>query len=295
MNRLLITGGTGFLGEPCARAASSAFEVRAVGSRDCDLLQPSAAARLIEAVRPTHLLHLAWIATPGVFWESADNWRWLRASQELLLAFARCGGVRAVTAGTCAEYDWTAGGVLSERDTPTRPATTYGRAKLALCEWGGALGRARGISVAHARLFWMYGPREHPARLVPSVANALLRGEPALCSEGTQARDFLHAHDIADVLVRLAGGYVRGPVNVASGVPVPVREVVAHVAAATGRADLVRFGARPTSPNEPQVLVANVARLRNELNWTPRVPLARGLGETVNWWRTRCAGERKCG
>jgi nucleoside-diphosphate-sugar epimerase len=286
MNRLLVTGGTGFLGEPCARAASGmGFEVRAVGSRDCDLLQPGAAARLIETVRPTHLLHLAWIATPGVFWESADNWRWLRASQELLLAFARAGGVRAVTAGTCAEYDWTAGGTLHERNTPTRPATTYGRAKLALGAWANALGRARGISAAHARLFWMYGPREHPARLVPSVANALLRGEPALCSEGTQARDFLHAHDIADALVRLVGSDVRGPVNVASGAPVPVREVVQHVAAATGRADLVRFGARPTSPNEPPVLVADVARLRNELNWTPRVPLAGGLGETVNWWR----------
>lgn len=294
MNRLLITGGTGFLGEPCVRAALGTCEVRAVGSRDCDLLQPGAAARLIEAVRPTHLLHLAWIATPGVFWESADNWRWLRASQELLLTFARAGGVRAVTAGTCAEYDWTDGGTLHERDTPTRPATTYGRAKLALCEWANALGRARGLSVSHARLFWMYGPREHPARLVPSVAYALLRGEPALCSEGTQARDFLHAHDIADALVRLVANDARGPVNVASGEAVPVREVVAHVAAATGRADLVRFGARP-SANEPPVLVADVARLRNELNWSARVPLARGLGETVNWWRTRCAGERKCG
>lgn len=294
MNRLLVTGGTGFLGEPCALAAADSFEVRAVGSRDCDLLQPGSASRLIEAVRPTHLLHLAWIATPGAFWESADNWRWLRASQELLLAFARCGGTRAVTAGTCAEYDWSTGGKLCERDTPTRPATTYGRAKLALCAWASALGRARAISIAHARLFWMYGPREHPARLVPSVANALLRGEPPLCSEGTQARDFLHASDIADALVRLVGSDVRGPVNVASGVPVPVCEVVSHVAAATGRADLVRFGARP-SRSEPQVLVADVSRLRAELNWTPRVPLVRGLGETVNWWRTRCAGERKCG
>lgn len=294
MNRLLITGGTGFLGEPCARAASGSFEVHAVGSRDCDLLQPGAAARLIEAVRPTHLLHLAWVATPGVFWESADNWRWLRASQELLLAFARCGGTRAVTAGTCAEYDWTAGGVLHERNTPTRPTTTYGRAKLELCEWATALGLAHGLSVSHARLFWMYGPREHPARLVPSVTNALLRDEPALCSEGTQARDFLHAHDIAEALVRLVGSDACGPVNVASGEAVPVRAVVAHVAAATGRADLVRFGARP-SPNEPPVLVADVGRVRTELDWTPRVPLARGLGETVNWWRTRCAGEHKCG
>lgn len=289
MNRLLVTGGTGFLGEPCARAAHKKFEVKAVGSRDADLLQPGAATRLIEAVRPSHLLHLAWTVIPGVFWESADNRRWLRASQELLLAFVRCGGIRAVTAGTCAEYDWSMGGILSESNTPTRPTTTYGRTKLELYEWGNALGYANGVSVAHARLFWMYGPREHPVRLVPSVVNTLLRGEPALCSEGNQVRDFLHVDDIADALVRLVMSELHGAVNIASGLPIQVRDLVTCIGAETGRADLVRFGARPTPPDEPPMLVADVARLRTKLGWMPQVPLARGLGETVNWWENRRA------
>jgi nucleoside-diphosphate-sugar epimerase len=307
MTRLLITGATGFLGVPAVRAASGRFEVHAaarapsesapgVHFHAADLLTRDGAAELIETVRPTHLLHLAWIATPGAFWTDPGNYHWVEASKRLLWAFARCGGRRAVVAGTCAEYDWTAEGVCREFDTPTRPHTIYGRCKLELGRWAAEFGRARGVSVASARLFWLYGPREHPDRLVPSVARALLAGLPAPCTAGTQQRDFLHVADVADALIALTGAETTGPVNVASGEAIAVRDVVARVAEAVGRPELVRFGARPTPAGEPPLVVADVSRLRDEVGWRPRIGLADGLVETVGWWRsTGSEGARKCG
>lgn len=300
MTRLLVTGATGFLGAPTVRLARAHAEVHAAGRalreplppgvrfHRCDLLAPGAADALVAAVRPTHLIHLAWLVTPGGVWTSPDNHRWAGASRRLLLAFARHGGARAVLAGTCAEYDWSAAGVCREADTPARPHTTYGRCKLGLARWAAAFGRARGVSVAWARLFFLYGPDEHPARLVPSVARALLAGVPAPCTAGTQERDFLHADDAAAALVALARGDLVGPVNVGSGEAVAVREVVAAVAAACGRPDLIRFGARPLPALDPPRLVADVRRLR-ELGWRPRVGLADGLAGTVAWWRARAA------
>lgn len=295
MTRLLITGATGFIGEPAVRAARDHFEVHAAARgtpakpqaafHRCDVLNVKGTARLIEAVRPTHLLHLAWIATPGVYWNSPENHRWVEASKHLLLTFARCGGVRAVVAGSCAEYDWGAAGVCRERDTPTRPHTTYGRCKLELGQWAEAFGKARGVSVARARLFFLYGPREYPARLVPSVARALFAGAPAACSAGAQQRDFLHVEDAADALVALTRSDLTGPVNIGSGEAVAVRDVIAHVARACGRPELVNLGARETPANEPPLLVADVGRLRDELGWRSRTDLARGLRETANWWR----------
>ncbi len=320
MTRLLITGATGFLGVPAVRLASGHFEVhavaRAVGERRgvspvlaskeeaahgvyfhaCDLLNADDAVRLIEAVRPTHLLHLAWIATPGVYWTSPENHRWVEASKRLLRAFARCGGTRAVVAGSCAEYDWTAAGVCRERATPTRPHTTYGRCKRELGKWAEAFGRARGVNVAWVRLFFLYGPRENPARLVPSVAKALLSGLPAACSAGTQRRDFLHVDDVAGALVALTRSDLSGPVNVGSGDAVAVRDVIELVAEACGRPDLVRLGQRATPASEPPLLAADVGRLRDELGWRPRTDLASGLRNTVDWWRTTGSeGVRKCG
>ena len=296
MNRLLITGATGFLGVPCVLRATTEFEVHPVARRcgplallvpshACDLFDRGAVTRLFASVRPTHLLHLAWIATPGVYWTAPDNHRWVEASKQLLTTFAEYGGRRAVVAGTCAEYDWAAEGFCNEFTTPTRPGTVYGRCKNELREWC----ERCGASVAWARLFFLYGPREHPARLVPSVARALLAGEVAECSAGTQERDFLHVDDVADALISLVKGDVTGPVNVGSGEAVAVRTVVEAVARWCGRPDLVRLGARPTPPTEPPRLVADVSRLRDELGWRPSIPFEDGIGDAVLYWRARRA------
>jgi nucleoside-diphosphate-sugar epimerase len=296
MNRLLITGATGFLGLPCVLRASTEFEIHAVARRRgppftgvvyhaCDLFDADAVGQLLRRVRPTHLLHLAWIATPGAYWTSPDNYGWVEASKHLLTAFAESGGGRAVIAGTCAEYDWTVAGVCRERETLTRPATVYGQCKDELREWA----EGCGMSVAWARLFFLYGPREHPTRLVPSVARALLAGEVAECSAGTQQRDFLHVDDAADALISLLRSDIVGPVNVGSGEPVAVRTVIEAVARECGRPNLVRLGARPTPQNEPPLLVADVSRLHDEVGWRPCIPFEDGIGDAVLWWRMRRA------
>lgn len=297
MKRLLITGGTGFLGQPCATLARLHFDaVQAVGRAACDVLEATAAVQLMESLRPTHWLHLAWVATPGVYWHSPENHRWVEASQRLLTAFARCGGQRAVLAGSCAEYDWRSASICHEDRTPKRPHTPYGRCKLQLGEWALTMGRARGVSVAWARLFWMYGPREHPSRLVPSVACALLTGRPAACSQGTQQRDFLHVHDAATALVRVLESDLTGPINIGSGRPLAVRTVIDAVAQAAGRPELVRFGHRVTPADEPPLLVADITRLRDEVGWQPQIDLVTGVQETVTWWKHQLnSGVRKCG
>jgi nucleoside-diphosphate-sugar epimerase len=304
MNRLLVTGATGFLGMPCVARAAEEYEVHAVarqcglscseGSPSClsrvvfhicDLFNAKRVNELLATVRPTHLLHLAWIATPGVYWTSPENHTWVEASKHLLGVFAERGGKRAVVAGTCAEYDWTLGGTCDEFTTPTRPSTIYGQCKNELRAWC----EARDLSVASARLFLVYGPREHPARLVPSVTRSLLAGEIAECSAGTQRRDYLHSNDVAAGLLHLLRSDITGPVNVGSGEAVTVRTVIDIIARTCGRHDLVRFGARPTPTNEPPLLVAAGSRLRDELGWRPRIGLEEGLRECVNWWRARRA------
>jgi nucleoside-diphosphate-sugar epimerase len=300
MIRLLITGATGFLGLPCVANASdrglavhatarSRHSLFAARFHAADLLEPDSCEQLLAAVQPTHLLHLAWIATPGVYWTSQENFAWVEASQRLLKVFSRHGGKRAVIAGTCAEYDWSAGAVCSETVTPLRPATRYGQCKNELRAWATDYCSHAGIELAWARLFFLYGPNEHPARLVPSIARALLAGEPVDCTSGVQERDFLHTSDAADALVTLLVSDAVGAVNIGSGDPRPVGAVIQTVARACGRPELIRWGARKTPANEPFRLAADVERLQRELHWRPRIDLADGLNATVAWWRARHA------
>jgi nucleoside-diphosphate-sugar epimerase len=202
-----------------------------------------------------------------------------------LRAFAEGGGTRAVLAGTCAEYRWEEATHCVEGETALAPATLYGTAKHALHLLAGRYAQEAGLSLAWGRVFFVFGPHEHPARLASSVARALVRGEPAETSHGTQLRDFLYSEDLADAFVALLDSPVTGPVNLASGEPRPIRALVEALGHAAGRTDLLRIGAREAPAGEPSAITASVARLRDEVGWRPARDLDERAADTVAWWR----------
>lgn len=301
MKRVLLTGAGGFVGRRClAHLAEAGYEVHAVGRRPVahasvdatrlrwhavDLLDARGVEALLAEVEPTHLLHLAWYTEHGKFWAAVENLSWVGASLKLFEAFAAGGGRRVVAAGTCVEYAPEGDAPCSEASTPLAPKTLYGACKHATHVALEAFARQASLSAAWGRLFFPYGPGEPPGRLVPSVARALLAGEPALCTHGRQVRDFLHVEDAASAFVALLDSEVEGAVNIASGQPVALREVVEKVAARAGRPDLARLGARPAPEGEPPSLYADARRLRAEVGWSPRYDLDEGLAETVEWLR----------
>jgi len=299
VSRVLVTGATGFIGRHALEPLLAAgHEVHAVSSREAvpdaapgirwhqaDLLADP--TTVIHEVRPERLLHLAWYAEHGRFWTSMENLRWVEATLALARAFAAAGGERAVLAGTCAEYDWTAGDGTFAEDSALRPATLYGVAKHATHELLGAAAPELGIEFAWGRVFFLYGPYEDERRLVASVAGALTRGERASTGVGTQQRDFMHAADVAAAFAALIDSGVSGAVNVASGEARTLREVIEAIGRTAGRPDLLDIGALAPRPDEPDTLVADVTRLREEVGFRPRLGFEEGLAETVEWWRAQ--------
>jgi len=296
--RVLLTGASGFLGRHAIPALlARGFEVHAAARRPpagpgttphaLDLLDPAATRALVQRVRPSHLLHLAWEVTPGRYWTAPENLDWVAASLQLYRAFVAAGGVRATVAGTCAEYDWGAG--LLDEDAPLRPATLYGTAKHALHRLLTAAAAGDGVGLAWGRIFFLYGPHEAPGRLVPSVVGPLLRGAPALVGDGLARRDFMHVADAAAALVTVLDSAHAGAVNIVSGHCTGIREVVMAIADAIGRPELVRLGARAAPPGEPPVLAAS-GRVLAGLGFRPCFTLESGLADTIGWWRRQEPG-----
>lgn len=307
MKRVLLTGSSGLVGRHClSPLLVQGYEVHAVASRKTappatlpavhwykvDLLDKEQTSALLAEVRPTHLLHCAWYAVPGKYWTARENLPWVEASQHLLRAFAEQGGQRVVAVGSCAEYEWS-DGHCSEFVTPLKPATLYGVCKHEFQVLLTAFSRQTNLSAAWGRLFFLYGPHEPAGRLVASVIASIIQEQPALCTHGRQIRDFLYVQDAADALVALLGSEIEGPVNIASGEPVSVAEVVQDIADQLERPDLVRLDALPAAENEPPLLVADVARLRDEVGWSPRYDLASGLAETIRRWKLQQQETRK--
>jgi nucleoside-diphosphate-sugar epimerase len=251
----------------------------------CDLADPAAVAELVARVQPELCIHCAWIATPGAYLTSPENATHEQIAGELAQALVEGGCARIVGVGTCFEY---APSDEPLRETsPLGPVTPYARAKLAaLDRMQDACGGSE-TTLAWARLFYLYGPGEDRRRLVPSVVLSLLEGRPARTTPGEQLRDFLHVDDVAAALVAVAESGVTGVVNVGSGDPVTVRELVETVGTITGRPELVELGALPYAPGDPMVVSADNRRLTEECGFTQRLNLVDGLSETVRWWSAR--------
>jgi nucleoside-diphosphate-sugar epimerase len=304
MKKVLLTGASGFIGRHCIEPMLARdFEVHAVSLTPppvalstlpgvhwhrSDLLDAGAVKALVSEVEPKHLLHLAWYAVPGNYRTSPENLRWVQASLELYLAFAAHGGRRAVGAGSCIEYGQTDQQRCAEGVTPLAPSTLYGACKHAFHLMSEAFALEAGLSAAWGRIFFLYGPHEHPDRLVAHVTRSVLGGKLVRTTHGNQLRDFLHVGDIGAALAALLDSDVSGAVNIGSGLPVTLKDLFGKIAEFTGQGDLIAVGALPTPVNEPPVICADVTRLREEVGWSPQYDLHRGLRETVAWWKLRC-------
>jgi len=298
MKRILLTGATGFIGRHCLPLLSArGYEVHAVSTRGSlegssdihwhkvDLLNSLQLQNLVADVMPSHLLHFAWYTMPGKYWTSQENIRWVQSSLELLQAFVTNGGDRAVMAGTCAEYDWKYG-YCSEKVTPLAPSTLYGTCKHSLQIILDSFSKQTGLSTAWGRIFSLYGPYEHQDRLTSSAIRSLLMGERAYCSHGNQIRDFLYVKDVADAFVALLESSVEGPVNIGSGRPIVLKNIIQKISGKIVNRDHIEFGAVPVSSDDPPLLVADVRRLVKEVGWAPKYQLDRGLDETILWWKS---------
>lgn len=298
---MLVTGANGFIGSHvCRELLARGCEVHAVVRPqsefqrlpekahllhrvECDVFQASESELLLKCEGIESCIHCAWYVVPGKYLTATQNDNCRQGSLRLISALLAQGCGQITGVGTCFEYSQAMEPL--DESAPTLPNTPYANAKLSTCLEGAALAWGSGAAFAWARLFYLYGPWEDSRRLVPDVALKLLRGERAAVTSGRQVRDYLHVEDVAAALADVALAGMRGPVNIGSGCPTQVHEVVQLLGEITGRSDLMDFGARSENAMDPPYVCANNRRLREEAGWRPRYNLRAGLEQTIAWWK----------
>lgn len=260
---------------------TACFEAERIPVHPVDLFDRTAVDRCLEAIRPTHLIHLAWYVEHGVFWESERNDAWVRASLDLAESFVRFGGRRIVGAGTCAEYSWERM-PCSEAATSFAAATRYGRAKHRLHSALDTLAAQTGLEVAWGRVFFVYGNGEDRRKLFSSVAEKLLSGERIRLRTPTRKLDFVHVDDVANAFAQLAANSATGGVNVASGIATAVEEAIAVMAAHLGVTPAIDTDGSVADPD----VTAETSRIASVCNWKPR-SVADGLADIADQAKRR--------
>ncbi len=263
---LLITGANGFVGRQVLAALPDDMEIHAVSRHQIEsdrpeiwhqvnLLDQTQCRALIEHVRPTHLVHLAWTTRPGLFWNDPANHSWRDAGMVLLEAFGRAGGARAIIGGTCAEYPPNAATPLREDAARLDPGSVYGASKKALHHATLELAKDYDFDMAWARIFTPYGVGEAMEKLIPSLINSILDRKTVPCSSGRQLRDFMDVRDLGAALAALTLADIVGAINLGSGETRSVADVARRVGDLMSSPDLITIGGLPDRENDPVALV----------------------------------------
>jgi nucleoside-diphosphate-sugar epimerase len=301
MNRVLVTGGAGFVGARVVRklheqgreialvlrATSDTRRLAGVLERCTvirgDLGHLGALRPQLEAFSPDGVLHLAWEGVAGTDRNSPVQLGNVSNSIALFRLTGEIGCPRFVGLGSQAEYGLLSGRI--DESAPTRPTTTYGAAKLATGTLLERAAVAAGRPFAWLRLFSSYGPDDDPAWLIPYLIRTLLAGERPRLTKAEQVWDYIHVEDVACAIVAALDRGVHGIYNLGSGQASPLRQIMEGLRDRIGPGLPLGFGEIEYRPDQVMHLESDIGALCAATGWKPRVTLEAGIAETVEWYR----------
>jgi nucleoside-diphosphate-sugar epimerase len=296
--KILLTGPTGFIGSAFARLALTR------GHRLAGLLVPTeniphglpqggqmtwlqgtldeAPWEQLAGFAADVCVHAAWITTPGVYLESPDNFKFRDSSLRFLRHVTKLGTRHIVGLGTCIEYQ-IGPQPLSEATTPLGPTTTYARCKNELRLALEADAKAGASTLCWARVFYPYGPGEHPSRLCSSIIRKLSAGESVVLKTPDSTKDYIFIEDLAAALLAVVESRFTGAINLGTGLGISVRQIAQTLADMMRKPGQVAEAVPPE--NDPLPYVVADARRLCQLGWTPQHDLSAGLAKLLSTGR----------
>jgi UDP-glucuronate 4-epimerase len=311
MDRVLVTGGAGFIGSHIAEkllargdevvvldnfsdfydpaikrqnvAALKGAQVVTGDIRDESLVAKLLAERHLDAV-----IHLA--AMAGVRPSLKDPLHYadvnIRGTLILLEELRKRPGTRFVFASSSSVYGDRSKVPFREDEDIHRPVSPYAATKRAGELLAYTHHHLYGIPVTCLRFFTVYGPRQRPEMAIHRFVDAVHRRQPIpFYGDGSTRRDYTYVDDIVDGVLRALDrcqGYEI--YNLGESATTSLSELVAMIGEATGIVPVL--DRQPMQPGDVLATCADIAKARKRLGYDPKTPVREGLDRFVAWYRS---------
>lgn len=293
--KILVTGGTGFLGRytveelishgifPTILTRNSKARILwnqelNLNRAEIDLLDTNILKIFLENLRPTYIVHLAGVTHPVTNRLAEFEKNNFQATVNLLELALTLKIKRLIIIGTADEYGFQS---CPQTETmKTSPISEYAISKNKAVNYALSLYEKHDLPVVILRPFTIYGIGQPSRMFVSQAVECAVKGIAFEMSKGEQKRDLLFVTDFADAIIKtLTAENIEGEIfNVGSGKAIALRDLAERVWDIAG-ADkkTLKIGARYTNQNELHDTEADISKIRKRLNWQPKISLEEGL------------------
>ena len=301
--RIVVTGGTGFLGQHvCAELERRSPEEIVVPRRsEYDLRDATAIRQLLSDARPDIVIHLAAVVggiganqeNPGrYFYENAVM------GVQLMEQSRQCGVSKYVNVGTICSYPKVVPVPFKEEDLwngyPEETNAPYGLAKKMLIVQAQAYRKQYGFNAISLLPVNLYGPGDNfdpsSSHVIPALIRKVFEAQEAnksfieVWGTGQASREFLFVRDAAHAIVLAADKYDRAePVNIGSGQEITIRELVGLICVLCEFRGTARWD--ESKPDGQPRRCLDTSKAKERFGFVAKTGLREGLAETIAWYR----------
>jgi len=304
--KVLLTGGTGFLGHHSVKALLSrkaditlliqphekTWRLDGIGPNvsivNTQLTNREETRTVVKNVSPDVIIHFAGMMERRRDVSILDDLNKHHVINTINLIRAADPEVTKliINTGTSEEYGEQADPFVET--LPIDPVSPYSASKGAATVMATYLSKAIGLPIVTMRPFITYGPGQLHDTLIPFLIKGVLQKKTVELTEGLQYRDFLYVDDLVSCYLAVIekSETLTGPesFNVGSGQNTRVRDVIETIADLLNGHDYLKIGARPMRAGEVMSMIADIQKAEKFLDWKPLVALRDGLRKTIDWW-----------
>jgi len=146
------------------------------------------------------------------------------------------------------------------------------------------------VKFINMKLEHMYGEKDEYSKFIPFLIKSILEGKEIKATNGEQKRDFIYVQDVADAYLKvldnlrnLDEGFIE--FEIGTGSSISLRDLLSKIKEVINKKVNIKWGGIPNRKNEIFDSKADIRRVKQYLEWSPKYDIKSGLKKTVDWYR----------